>query len=264
MARQPNWPDTDSLLSRLRDWLEETRGEVGNLRDSEPLEAPGEPVGLYQLVEQLTSLRHEVKLLTKTARGGEERTEATLVSMQAAIERFGSIEVSESNVAEQAAKPLVNALADLDESLRRGRQAIENARRRMVEDGSKGLDEARERFEQLYRSQPWWRRFLCRPWHAAVQDVYSGYRLDPAREVFDALLEGYELIQSRLQRSLDEQAILRMQCVGRLVDPHSMTVVEAVRDPGRPPGLVIEEVRTGYYWRTKVLRFAEVKAVGER
>ena len=94
--------------------------------------------------------------------------------------------------------------------------------------------------------------------------MHAGHRLDNLRAVFDALSEGYDLIQARLQRTMDEQAIIRMQCVGRLVDPHSMTVVESVRDPGRPPGLVIEEMKLGYYWKTKVFRFAEVKAVGER
>ena len=44
----------------------------------------------------------------------------------------------------------------------------------------------------------------------------------------------------------------------------SMTVVEVVRDPSRRPGTVVEEVRPGYCWDGRVLRFAEVKAVGER
>ena len=260
-----NWPDTELVVSRFRRWLDETRSETEMLGDEAVAdEAPLEHVGLYQLVEHLTSLRHEVKLLTKASRGGEERTEATLLSMQAAIEQFRSVKATESEAAEQAARPLVEGLADLDESLRRGRRAIENARRLMLEEADLNLSEARERFEQLYRSQAWWRRLLCRPWHAAINDIYGEHRLDTGRNVFDALLEGYDLIQTRLQRSMDEQSIIRMQCVGRIVDPNSMTVVETISDPGRPPALVIEEVRTGYYWRTKVFRFAEVKAVGER
>ena len=43
-----------------------------------------------------------------------------------------------------------------------------------------------------------------------------------------------------------------------------MTVVEVVDDPLRPPGLVVEEMRPGYYWKDKVIRFAEVRAVQGR
>jgi molecular chaperone GrpE (heat shock protein) len=43
-----------------------------------------------------------------------------------------------------------------------------------------------------------------------------------------------------------------------------MTVVEVVDDPLHPPGLVVDELRPGYYWKDKVLRFAEVRAVQGR
>ena len=39
-----------------------------------------------------------------------------------------------------------------------------------------------------------------------------------------------------------------------------MTVIEVVDDPDRPPGEVVDEVRRGYTWRGRVLRFAEVRA----
>ncbi len=263
--RMSNIPETEQVIARFRHWLDEIRSEVDTLDVHASVnEAPAEPVGFYQVVERLTTLRHEVKLLTKAARGGEERNEATLLSMQAAIEQFHSVSADESQAADRAARPLVEGLADLDESLRRGRLAIETARTRMIQKTGQHLREARERFEQLYRLQPWWRRVLCRPWHAAALEIHSDHAIDSPHDVFGSLLEGYDLIQARLRRTMDEHAIIRMQCVGRQVEPNSMTVVEVVRDPGLPPGQVIEEVRTGYYWKSKVFRFAEVKAVGER
>jgi molecular chaperone GrpE len=48
--------------------------------------------------------------------------------------------------------------------------------------------------------------------------------------------------------------------VGEQVDPHTMNVIEIADAPDRPPGIVIEEVRRGYWWRAKVLRCAEVRA----
>ncbi|MFV1967654.1 MAG: nucleotide exchange factor GrpE [Pirellulaceae bacterium] len=263
--RTNNWPDTEHVIARFRHWLDEAREDAVALDDEgSPDEVAAEAVGLYQFVEQLTSLRHEVKLLTKAARNVEERNEATLLSMQAGIEQFRSVQAKESQAADQAARPFVAGLTDLDEVLRRGRRAIEHARQRVLKDANTHVKEYRQRFEDLYRSQPWWRRVLCRPWHAAIRDIYGEHTLDAHRNIFDSLLEGYDLIQTRLQRTLDEQTIIRMQCVGRQVDPNSMTVIDTINDPSRPPGLVVEEVRPGYYWKTKVFRFAEVKAVGER
>jgi len=88
--------------------------------------------------------------------------------------------------------------------------------------------------------------------------------LDGCRAVFDSFLEGYDLIHKRLDRLMDEQSIVRMQCLGTQADPNRMTVVEVVSDPSRRPGTVIEETRPGYCWKGRVLRFAEVKAVGEQ
>jgi molecular chaperone GrpE len=259
-------PDHDELLARFRQWLDQTRTEAAALADNAAMEdeESGETVGLYQLVEQLVALRHDVKLLTKAARSGEERSEATLLSMQAAIEQFRAAGGQDAEAAEKAARPLVEALVELDESLVRGRRVIEVARRRVLEEAAGELKTLREQLDELYRTQPWWRRALCRPWHQAAKDVYAGRTLDTQRHIFDSLLEGYDLIQARLQRTMRQQSIVRMQCLGKQVDPNSMTVLEMVSDASLPAGAVAEEVRPGYYWNGKVLRFAEVKATGER
>ena len=43
-----------------------------------------------------------------------------------------------------------------------------------------------------------------------------------------------------------------------------MTVIDLVDDPASEPETVVEEVRPGYVWRGRVVRFAEVRAVGSR
>jgi molecular chaperone GrpE len=74
------------------------------------------------------------------------------------------------------------------------------------------------------------------------------------------LLEGYGLIQARLRRAMETEQLQRIAVVGRPVEPAVMTVVELVDDPGRPSADVVDEVRRGYTWRGRVLRFAEVRA----
>jgi molecular chaperone GrpE len=259
------WPDHEEVLSRFRDWLDRTRAECASLDEhATGDEPPGQPVGLYQLAEQLTALRHEVKLLTKASRGAEERNEATLTSMNAAIEQFHTVAPQEEEAARKAARPLVEAIVALDEALVRGRHVIEQARQHVLGEWNAELKDVRDRLDELYRTQPWWRRALIGPWHQATRDVYSDRLLETGRHIFGSLLEGYGLIQSRLRRAMREQSIVRIECIGKLADPHGMTVVEVVSDPSRPSGTVVEEVRPGYYWDGKVLRFAEVKAVGQR
>jgi molecular chaperone GrpE len=259
------WPAHEEILSRFRDYLEETRAECAAL-DQQPMddEPPSEVVGLYQLAEQLTALRQDVKLLTKASRGVEEQNEATLLSMNAAIEQFRAAADGQDEAGRKAARPLVEAIVELDEAVLRGRQVIEQARLRVLEEWNAELQEVRERLDQLYQTQPWWRRALVRPWHRATREAYSGRAADTGRKIFDSLLEGYDLIQNRLRRTMHEHRIERMECLGKAVDPHCMTVVEVVSDPTHRPGIVVEEVRAGYHWDGRVLRFAEVKAVGQQ
>ncbi|MGB6042345.1 MAG: nucleotide exchange factor GrpE [Pirellulales bacterium] len=265
------WPQLGQVLTQLGQWLDETGGEVAAGDDSlsDALDAVAVSqmdlsVVSYPLLEKLSSLRHEVKLLTKAARCSEERTEATLLAMQAAIEQFQSLQTSQAEAAQTVQRPLVETLIDMDESLLRGRRAIENARHQILDELDRGLRQRQQQFETLYRAQPWWRRWLCRPWHAAATDLVCGQLLAEHRQALNSLLEGYDLICSRLRRTMDQQSIVRMECLGRTVDPHSMKVLEIVTDPARPAGQVVEEVRPGYHWRGQTFRYAEVRATSER
>ena len=67
-----DWLDNEAMLDRFRQWLEETRREADALPDEAEASAEqseARPVGLLQLVEEFTALRHEVKLQTKSSRG---------------------------------------------------------------------------------------------------------------------------------------------------------------------------------------------------
>ena len=260
-----NRPDQEEVLTRFRDWLEQASCDSNVLQeDTANGEGPGEPVGLCHLVEQFTALRHDVKLLAKATRGTEERNEATLLSLQAAIEQFRSVQAKEEEAADKASRPLVEALVELDESLRRCRVVIEQAKHRALHDVNAEFTARRDRLNELFRAQPCWRRMLCRPWHEAARELCSDHAVDAQRNIFDSLLEGYDLIATRLRRTMEQQSIVRIPCLGEEADPERMTVVEVVADPTRRPGTVVEEIRPGYCFKGRVLRFAEVKAVGEQ
>jgi molecular chaperone GrpE len=259
-----DWPDDETILTRFRDWLDEAHAEADALADEDdPLAMAPEfrSVGLLELVEEFSALRHELKLETKSARKLEEQTAAVLEAMQRAIDEFRSVESKELEAARRAAAPLVEAIIDLHEAIERGRTVIESARRRILEESALQLQ---AELDERFANQAWWRRWISRRFYNHVRRALSRQTDQMYRAVLDSLSEGYGLIQSRLGRVMEKEGIYRVECLRKPVDPNAMTVLEVVEDPALPPGLVIEEVRRGYYWKAKVFRFAEVRAVQGR
>lgn len=250
--------DDEALLSQLREWLRETRAESESANGVEVPEEEAEPrLGLYRLVEEFTALRHEVKLQTKSARGLQEEAASLLPAMRQAIEAFRSVSPKEEQAAFAAAKPLAEALADLDEALSRGRIQLVAFEERIAEDTRQFEAE----FERRYAALPWYRRKLWRTCYEHIRPLIQERRESPTVRYVHALLEGHDLIQSRLRRAMEAEQVRRIECVGAPVDPERMTVIDVVDDPEHAPGHVVEELRPGYTWRGRVLRFAEVRAV---
>ena len=257
----------EALLARMRDWLEQTAAAAETETEAEfpagatpdgpgPVEA-GPEVGLFRLVEEFTALRHEIKLETKGSRSLQEQVETLLPTLRGAIDQFRAVGPREEQAVVTAARPLAEAMADLDEALDRGRLEVAKARAR-ASDTARALEAD---LEALHAGRPWFRRFGLRAYHEQVRGLLRQRGPEADSELLDALLEGYDLIGARLRRAMDAGQIQRIACVGHPVDPERMTVVEAVDAPDLEPGLVADEVRRGYTWRGRVLRFAEVRAV---
>ena len=261
-----DWPDHDALLGRFRQWLEETRaearsaGELEEIRDGQAAE-PGSEIGLFQLAEQFTALRHELKLQTKSSRNLEDRTHTAIQAMEQAAEALRAAESRQVVSAEGVARPLAEALAELDEALQRGRKAADAARQRFLAELQETLlDDLDDRFQ----TQSAWRKWCSRRWYRGARALLAQRVAWADVEVFGSLLQGYALVQNRLRRALEQHHIQAIPCVGRPVDPNRMTVVDLTDDSGFPPGHVAEEIRPGYLWNGAVLRYAEVKAVRNR
>ena len=251
--------DIEGILTRFRDWL----GQAGAAAtaDAQPATSSVEPpaadaVGLWEVVCEFTALRQEVKLQTKSSRALEEQAGAAVQALHEALARLRQIEADQSRAAEQAAAPLVEAMADLDEALQRGQTALESARLRLMDLWT--IDLPRQ-LGAVAAAQSGWRRWLCRGWHRAVGKLVQE-TADKQRQVVGSLADGYLLVRGRLERAMAREGLERIRCLGQPVDPHAMTVVEASEMPGQPAGMVLEELRPGYCWKGRVLRFAEVRA----
>ncbi len=243
--------DHEALLDRFRRWLQEAGAEA------EPAPEPVEEVGLLRLVEEFTALRHEIKLQTKGSRGLQEQVEALRPALVQAIEHFRSVSTRDAQASWASGKALAEALADLDEALDRGRAEIEKARAALVEGPTAELEGA---LEELRAEQSWPMRTWTRRYHEAALELVRQRGPATRGPLFAALLEGYSLIQARLHRAMSAERLERVVTLGRPADPELMTVVEVVEDPDRPPGEVVGELRRGYTWRGRVLRYAEVRA----
>jgi molecular chaperone GrpE len=255
--------DVDVILDRFRQWLDSARAESDSEPDgkfepglSSDEEKPQE-FGIIDLVEEFTALRQEVKLQTKSSRGLSEQTETILAALGKAIEQFRSVEPREAQAAWTAGKALAEGLADLDEAIDRGYREIERARQQIADESPRALETA---LNQLHRGRSWIRRRLLRPYHNQVLEIVQHDGLS-RHEQFDSFLEGYGLIQKRLRRALASEQVNRIPCEGRVVDPELMTVLEVIDLPGHRPGTVTKELRRGYTWKGRVIRYAEVQAV---
>jgi len=250
--------DTEDILRRFQQWLTQTDQEMEQVAEPQPAtEASSPPVGLLQLIEAFTALRHELKLQTKSARGLEESLQTALGGLDRASEQFRGVQPQETAAAEQAARPLVESLIELDEALRRGERAVAATHRRLLEETPQRLaDGLQQRFAQLSA----WQRWRSRRWQVEVLQSCRQLVAETQTPVLSTLGEGYQLICARLQRMLSEHRIERLPCLGRRVDPSRMKVIELVEAPDVAPETVVDELRPGYLWRGRVVRYAEVRA----
>jgi molecular chaperone GrpE len=253
--------DVDDIIDRFREWLDSARAEASNQEvfgpGSNGEEDAVREFGMIDLIEEFTALRHEVKLQTKSGRGLSEQTESALAAFKQAIEEIRSVVPKDAQAAWTAGKSLAEGLADLDEALHRGEREIERAREQIAELSPRALKAA---LEELHRSRSWIRRRLLRNYHDEVIAIVGRDRVN-RRELFESFLEGYGLIQKRLRRVMAAEGVERISCEGLPVDPELMTVLEVIDVPEKPAGTVVKELRRGYTWRGRVIRYAEVQAV---
>lgn len=253
--------DDERLLARFAQWLSEVRAEADRLDgNGQPVaDAPlaGAEIGLYRLVEEFTALRQEVKLQTRSSRGLEEQSDLLVGALRQAIDALRTIEPREAQAAWSAGKGLATVLAELDDALDRGRQRTEKA----AQDLQDGSLLPTRLVTDFYRSQSWFSRWLHGGYHRRLLDWLEQEEQQPGREaLLEALVDGYRLVQKRLAQALADQGIMRITTVGQAVDPEQMVVVEVVAVVDMPGGFVVEELRRGYTWNGRVLRYAEVRA----
>ncbi len=71
--------------------------------------------------------------------------------------------------------------------------------------------------------------------------------------------EGQMMTMRRFEQLLQGYQVRPIECVGKLLDPVSMSAVETGNDPQQGNGIVLQELRKGFLYQDQILRLAEVK-----
>lgn len=71
--------------------------------------------------------------------------------------------------------------------------------------------------------------------------------------------EGQSITLKRFEQLLRRHNVQAIDCIGKLLDPRTMSAVEIDHNPKLENGIVIEELRKGFLFEKNVLRLAEVK-----
>ncbi len=260
--------EINDVVERLREWLVESNEELDNsdileladiLESKEQLTSdPG--VGLVQLAEAFTSLRHEIKLHTKSVRTLQDQVGEGLSCLGEATTTLNTASVDAQQRAERATMPLIEALLDLDEALI---QASAMCARNVDPQTDRPADSLLNKCQAAFDQLPAWKRVAARFWHEEMMQTTKRWQTESRHDKSDEYQVGLRMLQTRLERAFAASQIQRVVCAGKMVDPQTMRVVETVRDANRPLGTVLEELRPGYLRAGKVLRHAEVKAAGE-
>jgi molecular chaperone GrpE len=92
-----------------------------------------------------------------------------------------------------------------------------------------------------------------------VDDFERAFQAVPADEQGSSWVEGFALIQRKLQGMLAREGVTTIDAAGEMFDPglHQAVLVEAVEDAA--PGVVLEVLQQGYMLDGRVLRPAMVK-----
>jgi molecular chaperone GrpE len=236
--------------------------------EAEPATAPTESIDLHTLLGQFIALRHEVNLQTKAVRAQQEQNAQTLSALERSLENSQQARPSVPSNEDDATRTYLKTLIDLHDALALAEREAQRVRETTLLSLDRlavapVLDEPSVPAPSLIA-----RLFGGAREAAALRQSVQAERQwrDDARQaaarvrgLLDSLLTGYTMSLQRLERALSQNELEPILCVGAPFDPERMEALEIVAATDRPSGEVLNEVRRGYLWRSRVFRPAQVR-----
>jgi molecular chaperone GrpE len=281
-AASPLTPEAIArILGNYQQWLHELTALPEHDAD-EP------PIDLHTVVSQFTALRQEVNLQTKATRSSLEQNTETLQHLSRALDTL-------SKPPTDAAKPLLKAIVDVYDALTlalrqvtKQRESIGSAHDAIALERTIPeppaipdvatpalVEQPRGFWTRLFGGKPAppvnadmalavgrqllldWRTTVLKEEEAKRQRLTEAAQL--ARAALDGIIAGYQMSINRLDRVLEQAALVPITTIGTVFDPERMEVVEVVNATGEPAGTVVDELRRGYTRDGIVFRYAQVK-----
>lgn len=226
----------DTVLAEFRQWLKESGDEESGARNQSSFD-------LLTLVNEFTALRHEVKLLTKAARAQSEQFAAATELLQSPADAAPS----EPDTELRAALPALLEAADILERSAEALGRLAHTPAATAAPSKPGL------IGRLFHTNMSARILALQT--ETLQRMQGPWS---AEQVASAA-SGLKLAQQRLSNALGKLDLEVIATVGEPFDPETMEVLEVLADSEHESGTVIDEVRRGYRWQGRVIRFAQVR-----
>jgi molecular chaperone GrpE len=267
-----------SLLDGFEAWL----------RTQPPLGPPSPSDGpdLSTLLREFLALRQEINLLTRATRTQQEQNAATLQALATALEQLRKEPPAPAAEDDETHRAQLKGLLEVRDALGRAEREIQKARTSLDQvlaevEGSASTDDPPLPPLPSVPTVPGWLRWFgvrgpdLAAWQAYVKaiEVSQGERrsrheaatrkrqeaLGRTRQIVASLIEGYGMSVQRLDRLLTALGLEPIPAEGQRFDPELMEALEAVAGTNLPAGEVVEEVRRGYKYKDRVLRYALVR-----
>jgi molecular chaperone GrpE len=260
----------DAVLDDFRAWL--------SAPPAPPEEAPPEGDAgpdLFTLLEQLTALRHEVNLQTKSSRTQQEQNAAALAQLTRALDALQQAQFAAAQGRDEQLRPLLKTLVELHDALSVASREAERVQGLVLPALQRSAAGPADDFPEPPSPEPpalarWLgvrgpglsgHRAAVAAWRKREADrvAQSAEAAERVGKLLGSLTAGYSMGLQRVERALRQHGLEPVAAAGRPFDPERMEAVEAVTGSGRPAGEVLDEVRRGYLWNGRVFRFAKVR-----
>ncbi len=138
----------------------------------------------------------------------------------------------------------------LKNEMLKDRAELENFKRRMNEERIK---------ERKYANQEFFLELIN------ILDVFDkAVNVNTDDPKLKNYLIGFSMVNVQLGQTLERYGVKKIESLGKAFDPSFHSAVETIETDDTEPGIVIEEVMTGYLYKDRVLRPSMVKVSAKK
>lgn len=221
-------------------------------QDPEPL------FGIVDLVDAFTAMRHEWR---HQSRQNSELAQAFSDSITQLNQLEASVDSKLQIAGEDARlKNLIFVIIELDISLQRAIEALSDPRTG-IEASQTGqfnrqLDGIQLSIKQQFDKLGFFRRWLARSFFRDINEIISTRE---NRESTDGVLEGLQMILTRLRTLMSEHHLVRTETLGQPFNAETMSAVSSVASDTCAPDTVAEEISPAYFYQSQLIKYAQVR-----